>query len=143
MGYRIFENALSIHEKCNNLSYTNRLVLVAIFSGLAAVFQSAGSIFPEMGYFVSPLATAPISFVPYFQCALASYHTCFNHNGLFSTIYGNIDCAVRIEVPFARPCGINCSETISYCRNRIIFGNLQLGMGADKSPKAARLALSL
>ncbi|WP_244943827.1 hypothetical protein [Siminovitchia fortis] len=70
MGYRIFENALSIHEKCNNLSYTNRLVLVAIFSGLAAVFQSVGALFPGIGYFVSPLATAPIIFCSIFSVRL-------------------------------------------------------------------------
>lgn len=62
MRNRLFNDAVQIHEKCKELSYTHRMVLVAIFSGLAAVFQSAGALFPGIGYFISPLTTAPIIF---------------------------------------------------------------------------------
>lgn len=41
-------------------STSMKLVLGAIFAGLAAIFQSAGGFFPGVGYLVSPLATAPI-----------------------------------------------------------------------------------
>ncbi|WP_342433234.1 hypothetical protein [Neobacillus sp. FSL H8-0543] len=41
---------------------TKRLVLCAVFACLAAVFQAAGGFLPGVGYFLSPLATAPILF---------------------------------------------------------------------------------
>ncbi|MFJ7976695.1 hypothetical protein ACIQZI_13495 [Peribacillus sp. NPDC096379] len=44
------------------LSKTKRLVLGSLFASLAALFQSAGGLFPGIGYFISPLATAPILF---------------------------------------------------------------------------------
>lgn len=44
------------------ISRTKRLVIGAIFASLAAVFQSAGGFLPGIGYFISPLATAPILF---------------------------------------------------------------------------------
>jgi len=44
----------------NRYSTPMKLVLGAIFAGLAAIFQSAGGFFPGVGYLVSPLATAPI-----------------------------------------------------------------------------------
>ncbi|WP_239984611.1 hypothetical protein [Lentibacillus sediminis] len=37
-----------------------KLILVSIFACFAAVFQSAGGFLPGIGYFLSPLATAPI-----------------------------------------------------------------------------------
>ncbi|MCQ6280620.1 hypothetical protein [Bacillus sp. EB600] len=43
-------------------SKTKRLVLGALFASIAAVFQAAGGILPGVGYFISPLATAPILF---------------------------------------------------------------------------------
>ncbi|WP_235872113.1 hypothetical protein [Siminovitchia acidinfaciens] len=62
MRNRLFNDASMLHEKCKKFSYTHRIVLVAIFSGLAAVFQSAGALLPGIGYFISPLTTAPIIF---------------------------------------------------------------------------------
>lgn len=41
-------------------SPTGRLVFVALMASFSAVFQSAGGFFPGVGYFISPLATAPI-----------------------------------------------------------------------------------
>ena len=43
-----------------NYNYTMRLMLVSIFACFAAIFQSAGGFLPGIGYFISPLATAPI-----------------------------------------------------------------------------------
>ncbi|NSL53277.1 hypothetical protein [Calidifontibacillus erzurumensis] len=39
---------------------TKKLILVSIFSSIAAILQAAGGIFPGIGYLISPLATAPI-----------------------------------------------------------------------------------
>lgn len=61
-----------IHMALKRLSRTNRLVLVSIISGLAAVFQAAGGFVPGIGYFISPLATAPILF-----CTILSYRLGF------------------------------------------------------------------
>ncbi|GIN22449.1 hypothetical protein [Siminovitchia fordii] len=70
MRKTIFVDVASIHNKCKGLSYTNKIVLVGIFSGLAAVFQSAGALFPGVGYIISPLATAPIIFCSIFSARL-------------------------------------------------------------------------
>ncbi|CEG26261.1 hypothetical protein [Bacillus sp. B-jedd] len=48
------------HLRFNRYSTSLKLVLGAIFAGLAAIFQSAGGFFPGVGYLASPLATAPI-----------------------------------------------------------------------------------
>jgi hypothetical protein len=37
-----------------------KLILVSIFAGIAAILQAAGGFLPGIGYFFSPLATAPI-----------------------------------------------------------------------------------
>lgn len=37
-----------------------KIILVSIFSCIAAILQSAGGFLPGVGYFVSPLATSPI-----------------------------------------------------------------------------------
>ncbi len=58
----ITQDSRSIHESLKMLTKTNRLVLVSIISGLAAVFQAAAGFFPGVGYIISPLATAPIIF---------------------------------------------------------------------------------
>ncbi len=39
---------------------TKKLILVSIFSSIAAILQGAGGFFPGIGYLISPLATAPI-----------------------------------------------------------------------------------
>jgi hypothetical protein len=39
---------------------TKKLILVAIFAGMAAILQAAGGLLPGIGYFISPFATAPI-----------------------------------------------------------------------------------
>ncbi|MFP7732375.1 hypothetical protein ACLHDF_02930 [Priestia aryabhattai] len=44
------------------LSKTRQLVLGALFTSLAALFQSAGGFLPGIGIFISPLSTAPILF---------------------------------------------------------------------------------
>ncbi|GAB3053433.1 hypothetical protein [Virgibacillus ainsalahensis] len=44
----------------NKHKKTMRLVLVSIFAGIAAILQAAGGFLPGIGYFISPLATAPI-----------------------------------------------------------------------------------
>lgn len=47
----------SIFNKHNK---TMKLILGAIFACIAAILQAAGGFFPGLGYFISPLATAPI-----------------------------------------------------------------------------------
>ena len=46
----------------NRLSKTKQLVSGALFASLAAFFQSAGGFLPGIGFFISPLSTAPILF---------------------------------------------------------------------------------
>ncbi|MBU8880950.1 hypothetical protein BGM26_18535 [Bacillus sp. FJAT-29790] len=43
-----------------NLPNAKKIVYVALLSSLAALFQSAGGFLPGVGYFISPLSTAPI-----------------------------------------------------------------------------------
>ncbi|MBS4223546.1 hypothetical protein [Lederbergia citrea] len=59
---KISDDPQSIHIALKGLSHTNKIVLVSIFSGFAAIFQAAGGFMPGIGYFISPLATAPIIF---------------------------------------------------------------------------------
>ncbi|WP_164667255.1 hypothetical protein [Virgibacillus doumboii] len=51
---RSFQQIFDNHKK------TMKLILVSIFACFAAVFQAAGGFLPGIGYFISPLATAPI-----------------------------------------------------------------------------------
>ena len=44
----------------NKHKKTRKLILGSIFACIAAILQSAGGILPGIGYFLSPLATAPI-----------------------------------------------------------------------------------
>jgi hypothetical protein len=44
----------------NKYKRTMKLVLCSIFACIAAILQACGGFLPGMGYFISPLATAPI-----------------------------------------------------------------------------------
>ena len=44
----------------NKHKKTMKLILVSIFACIAAILQAAGGFLPGIGYFISPLATAPI-----------------------------------------------------------------------------------
>jgi hypothetical protein len=44
----------------NNHKKTEKLIFGSILACIAAILQSAGGFFPGIGYFISPLATAPI-----------------------------------------------------------------------------------
>ncbi|MBT2645444.1 hypothetical protein J7E52_01690 [Bacillus sp. ISL-34] len=44
----------------NKHKKTMKLILGSIFACIAAILQAAAGIFPGIGYFISPLATAPI-----------------------------------------------------------------------------------
>jgi hypothetical protein len=46
---------------------TKKLMLVSIFSCIAAILQAAGGFLPGMGYLISPLATAPILLIAMFS----------------------------------------------------------------------------
>ncbi|RDU38829.1 hypothetical protein DRW41_04535 [Neobacillus piezotolerans] len=48
--------------KISTYTAVRKLVLGALFAGIAAVLQSAGGVLPGVGYFISPFATAPILF---------------------------------------------------------------------------------
>lgn len=52
-----------------------KIVLISILSSIGAIFQSAGGFLPGVGYFISPLATAPIMLCTIFSVPLgfASY----------------------------------------------------------------------
>ncbi|WP_059170421.1 hypothetical protein [Bacillus sp. FJAT-27445] len=56
--------------KSDTYSPAMMLVLGALLAGIATILQSAGGIFPGVGYFISPLATAPILF-----CFILSFWT--------------------------------------------------------------------
>ncbi|TCN22650.1 hypothetical protein [Mesobacillus foraminis] len=53
-GVRLSQIVFNKHKK------TPKLILGAIFSCIAAILQAAGGLFPVVGFFFSPLATAPI-----------------------------------------------------------------------------------
>jgi hypothetical protein len=44
----------------NNYKNTMKLMLVSIFACMASILQAAGGLLPGIGFFISPLATAPI-----------------------------------------------------------------------------------
>lgn len=52
-----------------------KIVLISLLSSIGAIFQSAGGFLPGVGYFISPLATAPIILCSIFSIplGLASY----------------------------------------------------------------------
>ncbi|MBS4206910.1 hypothetical protein [Bacillus sp. FJAT-50079] len=64
----ISDHPKEIHRKLNQLSNTNKFVIVATLSGLSAIFQAAGGLLPGVGFFISPLATAPI-----ILCSIVSF----------------------------------------------------------------------
>ena len=47
-----------------------KLILVSIFSCIAAILQAAGGLLPGIGFFISPLATAPILLCSMFSIPL-------------------------------------------------------------------------
>ena len=49
-----------IQKIFNKNKKTMKLILVSILASIAAILQAAGGFFPGIGYFFSPLATAPI-----------------------------------------------------------------------------------
>lgn len=51
---RLYQIIFNKHKK------TMKLILGSIFACIAAILQAAGGFLPGMGYFISPLATAPI-----------------------------------------------------------------------------------
>ncbi|UOE56160.1 hypothetical protein LIT38_04030 [Bacillus sp. CMF12] len=51
---RLFQEIFNKYKK------TMKLILVSIFTCIAAILQAAGGFLPGIGYFLSPLATAPI-----------------------------------------------------------------------------------
>lgn len=56
-------------------SGAKKMILISLLSSLGAIFQSAGGFLPGVGYFISPLATAPIILSTIFSIplGLASY----------------------------------------------------------------------
>lgn len=56
----ISDNVRFFQAKFKHDNQSMKLVLVAIFSCIAAILQSAGGFLPGIGYLISPLATAPI-----------------------------------------------------------------------------------
>jgi hypothetical protein len=58
----ITDDILFIQLAFNKHSETKKLVICSFLASLAALFQAAGGFLPGIGYFISPLATAPILF---------------------------------------------------------------------------------
>jgi hypothetical protein len=59
--YSVSEEAYALHKYFNRTSSKARkITFAALLGALAAIFQSAGGFMPGVGYFISPLATAPI-----------------------------------------------------------------------------------
>ena len=56
----ILSHPKDIHRAINNWTSTKIMVFIALMAALTAVFQAAGGLLPGVGYFISPLATAPI-----------------------------------------------------------------------------------
>ncbi|WP_339160972.1 hypothetical protein MHB50_00180 [Siminovitchia sp. FSL H7-0308] len=56
----IWEDVIAVHHTCKHMPLQHKLILTALFSGLAAAFQSAGALFPGAGCLISLLSTAPI-----------------------------------------------------------------------------------
>ncbi|QED49575.1 hypothetical protein [Cytobacillus dafuensis] len=54
---------------------SKKIVLISLLSSIGAIFQSAGGFLPGIGYFISPVATAPIILCSIFSIplGLASY----------------------------------------------------------------------
>ncbi|WP_409276044.1 hypothetical protein V1499_10620 [Neobacillus sp. SCS-31] len=71
----ITDDIRSAQINFSSYSAPMKLVLGAILAGIAAVLQSAGGVFPGVGYVVSPFATAPIllCFVISFWTGTLSY----------------------------------------------------------------------
>jgi hypothetical protein len=60
----------SIHHSFNLLPRTKRMVIGSIFCSLATIFHLAGGVLPVVGFFISPLATAPILICTVFSKSL-------------------------------------------------------------------------
>ncbi len=54
----IEQDACFVHKK--KLSLVKKLVITALMSSLATIFQAAGNLIPGIGLFISPFATLPI-----------------------------------------------------------------------------------
>ena len=52
-----------VHKR--NLSLANKLVLTALMSALATMFQAAGNLIPGIGLLISPFSTLPIFAILY------------------------------------------------------------------------------
>jgi hypothetical protein len=65
----------SFHIEFTKNKKTMKLILVSIFSCIAAILQSAGGFLPGIGYGISPFATAPIMLCAMFSIpfGVASY----------------------------------------------------------------------
>jgi hypothetical protein len=74
-----FLESISEQVKClhmtlkSKLSRPKKIILVAFFSGFAAIFQSAGGFLPGVGYLISPLSTAPILFCSIISVSFGLY----------------------------------------------------------------------
>ena len=76
----ISDEVRSSNKIFNQHKKTRKLILGSILACIAAILQAAGGVLPGIGYFISPLATAPILFcsmysvpfgiVSYFQTML-------------------------------------------------------------------------
>ncbi|MBY0123422.1 hypothetical protein [Bacillus sp. S/N-304-OC-R1] len=58
--YDFKKEILQIQTAFGKWPKAKKIVLVALLSSIGAIFQSAGGYLPAVGYFISPLATAPV-----------------------------------------------------------------------------------
>lgn len=66
----ITDEVRSSQIRFNKLTQTMKITLVSIFACIAALLQAAGGFLPGIGFFLSPLATAPILLSAMFSITL-------------------------------------------------------------------------
>ncbi|KAF0819224.1 putative membrane-spanning protein [Bacillus sp. ZZV12-4809] len=66
----VSEDVKSLHRTFKDMPKTKRIVIGSILSSLATLFHIAGGAIPIAGYFLSPLATAPVILCTIFSKSL-------------------------------------------------------------------------
>ena len=119
---------------------TKAIVTIAFLSALTALFQSAGGFIPGLGYFISPLSTAPIVLA-----TLISFRMGFTAYILSSLLLLLIQPSELIVFPFTTGLlGMALGFFITRCKNRIqvaLFSAIALWIGISLVLYAFRFPL--
>ncbi|MBS4200845.1 hypothetical protein KHA93_14510 [Bacillus sp. FJAT-49732] len=116
----ISSDAQTIHKAFLQHTTTMKLILVSLLSCLSTIFQAAGGVIPVLGFFISPLATAPI-----IVCTIISIR--YGVLSYFTTILllFILQPSELIVFPFTTGLlglGIGCSFFVFKRRFSILFG---------------------